>query len=541
MRKLAITFLTLSISAALLLTGCSGNGNGKTAESGAPSDSASTSKGSDNLNADGYPIEPITLKIMGPKHALHAPWNEMALFKIMNEKTNIAFEFDTPTAEAFPERKNLAFASDQLPDIFFGYALGAAEEVKYGTEGKLIPLEGLIEQYAPNIQKMFEEMPDVKKSITAPDGHIYSLPSINKAPVAIYNPVWVNGDWLDKLGITELPTTTEGFYELLKKFKDEDPSGFGDEAVPFMSWLGGGDLSWFLLPAFGHLSSGTEVIDGKVQYGALSDGYKQYLKFMNRLWTEKLINQDMYNVGFNELSARGKENKYGMGYMCCANVLYKVDKPEDSLKHHVLPALTSEFSSKPMYPGGTGVTTGVFAITSKNKYPEASIRWADYLYSEEGSILMQYGPEGETWEYADKAKGIRHMKPTPEGIDGAQVLGKLTPYVGHPAPLWTRDDTEKSWDDVMGKHRFEEIDGKLSAVGQVPYPLIYNTAEEQERLSALGADIGTYQSQMEAKFITGKESIDANWDTFVATLKKMGVDEIVEIATQAYERWQTSN
>jgi len=546
MKKISVVLLVIISTAVLALSGCSGNNTKTELNDGGTSTKTNNSNNGtnetkpSNFNETGYPIvnEPVTLKIMGPKHAVQAPWKEMTFFQDMNKQTNINFEFDTPTGEAYAERKNLAFASDQLPDIFFGYALNTAEEVKYGSEGKLIPLEGLIEKYAPNIQAMFEAMPEVKKSITAPDGHIYSLPSINRAPVAIYNPVWVNGDWLNKLGITELPTTTEGFYELLKKFKEGSPGGA--DGVPFMSWLGGGDLAWFLMPAFGHLSAGTEYLDGKVQYGALSDGYKAYLKFVNRLWSEKLINQDMYNVGFTELSARGKENKFGMGYMCCANVLYEVVKPEEILKHKVLPALTSELNATPMYPSGTGITTGVFAITSKNKFPEASIRWVDYLYSEEGSIFVQYGPEGTTWEYADTEKKVRKSIPAAEGEDVSQRQGKLTPDAGYPAPKWTRDDTEKGWDDVMNQHRYAEIDGKLTKAAKVPYPLIYNTDEEQERLSVLGTDINKYQSEMEAKFITGQLSIDENWDKFVSTLKKMGVDEIVDIATQAYERWETA-
>ena len=37
-----------------------------------------------------------------------------------------------------------------------------------------------------------------------------------------------NAEWLEALGVTELPTTTEGFYELLKRFKTEDPNGNGE-------------------------------------------------------------------------------------------------------------------------------------------------------------------------------------------------------------------------------------------------------------------------------------------------------------------------
>ncbi len=43
----------------------------------------------------------------------------------------------------------------------------------------LIPLEDLIDQYAPNLKKVMEKYPNIKSSITAPDGHIYALPGID--------------------------------------------------------------------------------------------------------------------------------------------------------------------------------------------------------------------------------------------------------------------------------------------------------------------------------------------------------------------------
>ena len=43
-----------------------------------------------------------------------------------------------------------------------------------------MPLEDLIEEYAPNITTMFEKYPDIKKTITALDGHIYTLPAVDR-------------------------------------------------------------------------------------------------------------------------------------------------------------------------------------------------------------------------------------------------------------------------------------------------------------------------------------------------------------------------
>ena len=56
--------------------------------------------------------------MMGAKATIHGPWEDMVLFKEMEEMTNIHFNFNTPPATNYQEAKNLAFASQQLPDVF---------------------------------------------------------------------------------------------------------------------------------------------------------------------------------------------------------------------------------------------------------------------------------------------------------------------------------------------------------------------------------------------------------------------------------------
>ena len=94
--------------------------------------------------------------------------------------TSILFKFLQIARENWNEKKKLAFASGDLPDVFFSAFLTAQEEMSYGEQGILIPLEGMIEKYAPNIKKCLEENPGVKKSITLPSGNIVALPAIHE-------------------------------------------------------------------------------------------------------------------------------------------------------------------------------------------------------------------------------------------------------------------------------------------------------------------------------------------------------------------------
>ena len=68
------------------------------------------------------------------------------------------------------------------------------------------------------------------------------------------------------------------------------------------------------------------------------------------------------------------------------------------------------------------------------------------------------------------------------------------------------------------------------------FPIVYLTKEEQDQIGDMATDLTTYVEQMEAKFITGVESLD-NWDNFIKTIESMGVKDYVKVYQQAYDRW----
>jgi putative aldouronate transport system substrate-binding protein len=49
-------------------------------------------------------------------------------------------------------------------------------------------------------------------------------------------------------------------------------------------------------------------------------------------------------------------------------------------------------------------------------------------------------------------------------------------------------------------------------------------------------EINTYQSEMEIKFILGTENL-SGWDTYVSTIKRMGIDRAIEIQNAALARY----
>ncbi len=503
------------------------------------------------VEATGMPIvkEKIKMTMMAPGLG-QTEWDDLASAKALEELTNIDFDYITPPDTDFLTKLNLAFASDELPDVIFGAGgkLTNAQQADYGSQGRLIPLEDLIDEYAPNLKAILDKHPEFRKSITAPDGHIYSLPRLypeeTSNPIYI-SPLWYNGEWLEKLGIKELPKTTDELYDLLVRFKNEDPNGNGkQDEIPLSDGNKLLIIRMWLMPAFGMKAQGIEEVDGTVRYAAASDNYKEYLEFLHKCYEEGLLDKEVFSQSPDQYQGNTETDKVGL-FGAYASYMATGKNPEDALTDPLFQQLTSDIQSTPLAPGHPRVSTGVFAITNKCASPEAAMRWADYLYTDEGSNLMSQGPEGVWWEYAENSEGekvrvyVGDDKQKMEEDRGKVGMdyGLVTPGVSvdnnqDPVRANADDPATSIWTEFVGK----ETAKKIIPYAEVPFPIVYMTKDEIDKVADNSTDISTYVEQMEAKFITGVESLD-NYDNYVKTLKSMGLDDFVKVYQGAYDRW----
>src|SRR5699024_1950470 len=309
LKKTTIIYLFF-IFIVLIISGCSDDSSGNS-EINDPADKEPTN----NFNEIGFPIvdEEITLSMLAPRVG-GASWEEREYFEIMNEKTNIDFDFQMVPRSDLDEKKSLILGSGDVPDIIYASNLSYQEIDSYGKQGVFLPLEGLIEKYGPNINEMLEEYPDLEKAITSSDGHIYSLPNLTPGNPWSSQPLYYNGSWLEELGVDELPETTDELFDLLMRFKNEDPNGDGKDVIPLTA-TGISDIRAYVLGAFGHEAqddSGIEIIDGEVKFTPIQPEYKDYLSYMNKLWENDLLDHEVFSQEDDQKIAKLKNNQVGL-------------------------------------------------------------------------------------------------------------------------------------------------------------------------------------------------------------------------------------
>lgn len=543
MRK-AIPLVMTGVLAASLLAACSGNNNEKpegTNGSAAPTEASKPAL----LNDTGFPIvnEPVTMSAMVMlSPAQPTDWNEIRVWQEYEKLTGIHMEWDAYTSADMTEKRNLALASNELPDVFFRTKMPDGDVDKYGADGSLMKLNDLIDKYAPNFKAVMEKYPDVRKGLATADGSIYAMPSLTDSPsIEIARKLFLNKNWLEKAG-KPMPRTTDELYETLKAFRDGDMNGNGQADEVPLTADSLDEAVQVLRGAFGLGNRGTgngnwdvDPETGELRFFPISDQYKQLLTYMNKLYTEKLIDQEIFTNTGAKVLAMNEQNQ--VGAFSFGNVIARANTNADDYagldQALIGPAGDQLYTSARGHFG----SKGAFMISSANKHPEAAMRWIDYFYSEEGIRMLYLGIEGES--YGKNAEGQYDFLPEivnniPEGSSFDQVVSKYVPYAGGSLPTLILEDYFKGGEtQPSAKEAAEKLSPYLPDELWAPFGF---TAEEAEEKLAMESDIYPMVSQLTAEFVQGKLSLN-DFDKYVAQVEKMGLDRLQEIYKAAYERY----
>lgn len=110
------------------------------------------------------------------------PLDNQFVWPMLEEQTNVKVDVQQYPYEIAKEKYGLALSSGDYTDVIGGWCISPTDILTYGVNmGIFIPLEDYFEKYAPNIMEVLE-MPGVRETMTAPDGHIYAIPFVSKSP-----------------------------------------------------------------------------------------------------------------------------------------------------------------------------------------------------------------------------------------------------------------------------------------------------------------------------------------------------------------------
>ncbi len=483
-------------------------------------------------------------------------WNEMFAIKYWEDQFGVDLQFEMINAQIWQEKWPLLISSGDLPDVFL-YYIGAT----YGEQGYLLPLEDLVnEENTPNIWKMWQDEPLLKALCTEMDGHIYAIRGLDKDPsTPSLSRMYYNLDWVNRT-LGHMPTNLDEFYELLKAIKENDMDGDGDpnNEIPLGGYYKAQrtiNPTTDILAAMGHVTTREELQDdGSVMYVGISEDYKEFLKYVNRLYTEGLLDEEFFTITTE--SEYNAKNATGIFGVACAWAPYIVYPDGDDYRNYdINEPMTSAINDVKMVPAQGVRTVGAFSITEKAQDPELVMHVMDWLFSDEACDRMANGyyEQGEFDEYPDYyykmltdetgSKGFILVnkdgeETVPEGFESENTF-----RMAEIAPNYEQVPVYRNYNPIRLTERhiwllyhIVEKQAPYYKTAEMPAGMKYTT-EESKELSLLKADFQTYFDEEVTKMISGEVDIDAEWDTYVKNMKDYGVDRYIEIVQNAYDRF----
>jgi hypothetical protein len=414
-------------------------------------------------------------------------------------------------------------ASGTAPDIIFTYDRSLAED--YYAKGGTVKLNDYIdgEGQAKNFKNyVTESIIDVCRNA---DGDLWGLTA--KRTSTVKNNLFVRKDWMEKAGL-EVPTTVDELYEVLKVFKENNPDGRNDVIALTPYSIGRANVS-ILAQAF------MESVADEVQYNVASfcpvytdDGYVEYLRFLNKLYNEGLMDPEYYaNTNMEENLVNGRIGFFESGYE--DNIRYgrleSLQELQADADVVAVPALENVNDGKQY--GIADPVNGMYIIIPKTcENVEAAVTYLDWMASESGGFVLYNGFEGEHYELID---GV------PTVIDQSY------------------NDTDKDWLRMdlflIGMPGYFQSVEELIASEEMTFPGYEQHVRDNYSVAQTGiirsvpsyvspsqsvyySDIDVVMEENQVKCITcAPEDFDAQIEIYRAALKEAGMDAVVEERT----------
>ncbi|WP_145149458.1 extracellular solute-binding protein [Paenibacillus xylanexedens] len=548
MKKRMGSILLSSLLTMSLLAGCTGDkepGNAETAEGTEPAVQA--------LTEIPLPItsEPFTIDYWRANDAkLTASLNnfgDMAAYKEKEKLTGIQVKFTHPPLGQQRDQFNLLISTKELPDvIYYNWADAVGGPEKMIKDGRIIRLNELIDSYAPNLKRIIESDPDVKKQIALDDGTIYMFPllKLDALKLNATSGLIMRQDWLDKLNL-KVPTNIDEWYTVLKAFKEQDPNGNGKaDELPFTGNWGPGNLTKLhdFAAAFGVIG-GFQMNGDKVEFGPIQPGYRDFLETMAKWYKEGLIDPEImtndgkafdYKVTSNLAGAYQGGVFSGMGKYF--NLMRDTD-PNFNVTGVPWP-VSQDGTSYATFNLDAKVLTYGEAITAsadedKLKY---IVQWMDYNYSEEGSDLFNFGIENDS--YVRDGEGVKFTDTiidNPNGLTYDQALASYAlSIMDGPINQDSRYLDALLFDDGQRAANAEW----RKASSALTLPPIRLSTDEVSTSTSIMSQVNTYLNETMTAIISGQKPI-TEFDTMAETIKSMGIDRAIEVHQAAYDRYQS--
>lgn len=493
----------------------------------------------------------IYCNLSATQQTLYKSLDEHPVVKQIEAETGLDLVFVHPPINDDGTFFNTTIASGEWPDLIYGSNFqnlypGGVEGAM--DDGILLNVNDLIAQYAPNFLAMCEESDAgtgyIMTGIYGDDGAIVKLGSKFLAPFVdnrIHRGPVTRQDWLQKYGM-EAPVTIEAYENLLLTYKEN-----GVEvplALPDLFSNSGLYDNGFLSSAFGVTWRDFQVVDGKVNFCMMEEGYKELLQLLNKWYNLGLIDRDMVSRSSGDCETMFQNGRTGMiEYHNATTVTAMKVGAEYDPAYSIVGLQYPRINADDVLHVARivhSLNSTSWQVTTACKNPALAVKFVDYLHDDDTRLLTAWGVGNEEYPTFTVLE------------DGSRKFSDDFMY-NNPKydfttcrSLYTLDEFQVQYDDAMERQQYYlPLHQEIWAAWRKDYDdaqkipsLVSMTSDESREYTDIFNKVMNYATSEVYAYIFGEKSFDS-YDQFTETIKSLGVERAVEIKQSAYDRYMS--
>lgn len=496
--------------------------------------------------------EPVTLTMFytqpPPLAAIMDSPNDMSLlYQKFEEITNVHIDFQMVNMMDASTTFTLMIASGDYCDITndaLNYYDTADQAYEDGIAVDLMEYPDSV----PNFMALMEKYPQIRTDLETLEGHILNMPRIDM-PIgqAAENGLLIRKDWLDELGL-DIPNSYDEMHDVLAAFKSSynvtDPYIMPYQVLSPWGLMSAG----YGIPAVADANNFyVDLKTDKVALSTISDAYYDYLCMFRDWYQEGLINPNFVSQASNipDESIISTEQTgiwfSDLSYIKTYQELLASINPNSELALMGDPGIDDQRSGY-MEKQFTSAGRGGFSVSEQCDDVALALSWCDMWYNPDLTQFINYGYEGETFEYDENGK------PVLGGIIVNNDLGLPSLKMANGVYLCT------SGGFIYDLHKYdlEFTDLQLEAytkwiiTADDPSTVVTAdfpggaklTADEADAVTTAMGDINTHVGEMALKFVTGAvELTPESYAAYVTDIEGMRLQQALDAMQSAYDRY----
>ncbi|CAM3403496.1 extracellular solute-binding protein [Paenibacillus lupini] len=510
---------TLAVSA---LAGCSGN---KEESADPEASSAATTEASAAATAETNE-KPLKISIMLPIFKTNFPKDDSPVVTEIENKTNTNIHFEWVPNASYGDKFNITLASTKLPEIIYVPGSKDPSFVNAVRSGAFWELGPYLKDY-PNLSQANEVIMN-NSSIDGKNYGIYRGRALGR------NGIVYRKDWLEAVGLSQ-PKTIDDFYNMLKAFKEKDPDKNGKDdtyGMVLVKWTGGWASAFDTIKLWFGAPNKWGVVDGKLVPEHQTPEYLEALKFMKKLYDEKLINQDFavfdsakwvdpivngqagVIVDVTDTAARIEDKIHA------ALAKENKDNPDAQFMDNMIGVTGTDGALKALPTSGFAGLLAIPKTTVKTEEElKRVLKFLDQMNDDDLTTLAGYGMEGK--HYTKDGEALVPSKDAALLESEVEGLNQMLPYIPAGRGLTVQQTPLRLHTTEIQKEAEQYI------VPNPAEPFISNVYSQK------GQQLDNIINDARIKFIVGQTD-EAGLQAAFETWKKSGGDDLVKEMNDLY-------